>query len=87
MGFFKRKFGVTLVRNREGFAIVQRRRLFRTNEIGARIFELCDGKTSIAEMSNKLLKIYDVSNEELLQDVQGYINTMLELNIVEEVQL
>ena len=49
---------------------------YSLNEIGSRIWELCDGTYSVGELVTVLAKEYDASHEELQKDVAELLETL-----------
>jgi len=49
---------------------------YSLNEIGSRIWELCDGTHSVSELVSVLAKEYDAPNEDLLKDVAELLETL-----------
>jgi len=46
------------------------------NELGTKIWELIDGKSSISRMIEKICKVYDVSREEAEKDTVEFLNSL-----------
>jgi len=86
---FKRVLGKDLRNDKqeEGkYYIFDNRSAFSVNEIGARIFELCDGSNNIQSICEKLMTIYDIDFETLRNDVSDLLVLMVENRIVKEIQ-
>ena len=49
---------------------------YSLNEIGGRVWELCDGTRSVSEMIAALAAEYDVSHEVLEKDVSDLLNNL-----------
>ena len=55
------------------------------NDVGARILELIDAKSTVAQLVETMSTEYDVGREELLVDVENFVDAMHDAGIVEEV--
>jgi hypothetical protein len=55
------------------------------NEVGGRLLELLDGEATVEHLLERLLEEYEVSPEDLAQDVEVYLKELLEAGIVIEV--
>lgn len=61
-------------------------RLFKINEVGARIFSLLNGKTTPEKIIDQLSKVFpDVSPEILMSDYTDFSEMLLENGIVKNV--
>ena len=49
---------------------------YSLNEIGSRIWELCDGNHSVSQVVAALAAEYDTTNEELEKDVAELLETL-----------
>jgi len=49
---------------------------YSLNEIGSRIWELCDGNHSVSQLVAALAAEYDITNEELEKDVAELLETL-----------
>lgn len=85
MSTYKKCMGAILAKDEEKFYILRNRELYNVNEIGARIFESCNGKNSIDDISNKLLKIFDIDEELLKKDIITYVEQLTQLELIKEV--
>lgn len=56
---------------------------YSLNELGARVWELCDSTRPLAEIVDLLETEYDVSREKLLNDVGMLVKGLLENNLLE----
>ena len=59
--------------------------IYVLNPVANRIWELLDGKRSMAEVRDQVLEEYEVSPQELEQDLQEYIEELQEIAAVREV--
>ncbi|MGL5378392.1 PqqD family protein [Clostridium sp.] len=82
MNIYKKNIGYTLIKEDNDYFIVKSNDVFRANEIGARIFALCDGKNTINNIIEKLHQIYDIDNSILLNDIEEFIYIALENKII-----
>lgn len=79
---YAKQSGATLAKDDGKFYVVFNRSIYEVNEVGARIFDLCNGKNSILEMSNKLSSMFDVEKENLEKDIEIFINSLLEYGVI-----
>jgi coenzyme PQQ biosynthesis protein PqqD len=56
---------------------------FSLNEVGRRIWELCDGTRTIAQIVDALAAEYDAPREQLSQDVLELLETLRNRKLVE----
>lgn len=77
--------GAILAKDKDKFYILRNRELYNINEIGARIFESCNGKNSIDDIAEKLLKIFDIDEKTLHSDIQKYILQLIQLELIREI--
>lgn len=47
--------------------------IYTLNEVGARVWELIDGKKTLGEISEELLKEYEVDKKTLDKDIEVYV--------------
>lgn len=85
MDLFKKNLGSLLIKNQQELVILERKRMFKINEIAARIYDLCDGKTTLEEMCKELKNIYDVEENDLKNDIHEFTNQLLKLNLIKPV--
>lgn len=73
----------TFLNKHEGvFYIIKGRRMFKVNEIGARIYDLCNGINKETEIINIIAKKFNKSYEEIEDEVVEYIEDLLKLEII-----
>lgn len=83
---YKRKTGVMLTKDKEKYFIVDGNKVFKANEVAARIFQYCNGKDSEQEIIEKLVSRYPDVNREILQhDVQTVINEFCNAMILDAI--
>ena len=56
--------------------------VYEVNEVGARIFDLCNGKNTVEDIAIVLAKIYGVNEEIVLEDVKNYVSILLNKNFI-----
>ncbi|HAA55902.1 MAG TPA: hypothetical protein DCE42_14155 [Myxococcales bacterium] len=56
--------------------------LHQLNEVGARIWELCDGQHTANEIANTLAQEYDVSVEQAREDLEQFTTQLKAKNLV-----
>ena len=52
--------------------------MHQLNYVGGAIWQLCDGTRSLDDVVDQLLTEFDVSREELNDDVKGFVDDLLE---------
>lgn len=57
---------------------------FSTNEIGASIWEMCDGKNSIADIMKEVGAIYQKPLHEIEADIQELLTDMIKEELLEK---
>ncbi len=65
--------------------VVDLQYIYVLNPVANRIWELLDGKRTMAEVRDQVLEEYEVSPQELEQDLQEYIEELQEIAAVREV--
>jgi hypothetical protein len=58
--------------------------IYTVNDIAVRIWDLMDGKKTVAEINKTILNEYDVTLEELDRDVEEFISKLLSERLIEE---
>ncbi len=81
---YRKKIGVLLDRIDGKFYLVYDYNAFELNEVGARIFDLCDGKNLIMDIVDKLANFYKVDKDGVQSDVTEYLNQLLRAEVIEE---
>lgn len=56
--------------------------VYEVNEVGARIFDLCNGKNTVEDIAIVLAKKYGVNEEMVLEDVKNYVSILLNKNFI-----
>lgn len=56
--------------------------VYEVNEVGARIFDLCNGKNMAEDIAIVLAKKYGVNEEMVLEEVKNYISILLNKNFI-----
>lgn len=79
---YKKALGATLSKQNDEFVIIKRKDVFKVNEVGARIFELCNGNYNEQNIIEKLSKFYNTSEKEIEEDIKGFINEMLKNTVI-----
>lgn len=79
----KRNLLNTLLKVEGKFVISDGYKVFEINEIGARIFDLCNGKNSIDDISKKISSFYKKEYEDVRVDVSQYVNLLLENGLIQ----
>jgi len=58
--------------------------IYTLNEVGARIWELVDGKTKIGDIKERLVEEHDVTPEEAEKDILEYMQQLEEIKAIIE---
>jgi len=58
---------------------------FGLDSVGSRIWELAEQPVSVGDLCTRLLEEFDVSAEQCLEDVLGFLEQMVEHELVEVV--
>lgn len=74
--------GAILTKDQGKFYILIDGSAYEVNEVGARIFDLCNGRNSKKDISEALLKIFDVEKEDLNKDIDEYLEIMLNYRVI-----
>jgi len=54
------------------------------NDVGARILELIDAKSTVGQLIETMSSEYDVDREELIRDVENFVAAIHDAGIIEE---
>ncbi|WDV44745.1 PqqD family protein [Clostridiaceae bacterium M8S5] len=73
MKIYKKVLGAVIFKNESGFFVINSGEIFQVNEVGARIFDLCDGKRNIIEISNILSQFYQMDSKEIFEYIEEYL--------------
>lgn len=79
---YKKEVGVLLDRVDDKFYVVFNYSVFEVNEVGARIIDLCNGRSSTNEIVEKLSKHFQKEYEVIYDDVITYIDFLKENGLV-----
>jgi len=60
--------------------------LYTLNEVGARVYELIDGKRALREIVNTIVNEFEVSEQQAEADVREFIEQLLEVESIHEVE-
>ncbi|HFI0082012.1 TPA: PqqD family protein [Streptococcus suis] len=71
-----------LAKVEEKFIITDTIDVYEVNEVGARIFDLCNGKNTVEDIAIVLAKKYGVNEEIVLEDVKNYVSILLKKNFI-----
>ena len=59
--------------------------IYTLNEVGAKIWELIDGKREISEIRSALLEDFEVRPEEAGKDLEGFLSELEKIDGIERV--
>ena len=54
------------------------------NDVGARILELIDAKSTVGQLIETMSSEYDVDRDELIRDVENFVAAIHDAGIIEE---
>ncbi len=78
----KKAINAHLVKVDDKYIITDSKIVFEVNELGARIFDLCNGKNTIEDIASKLSKKYVVDYTTIFNDCSEYIDELRNLELV-----
>lgn len=73
---YKKQLGVMIDKIDGKFYILNNCIVFEVNEVAARIIDLCNGNTSISEISKKLASHFHCEYERIYTDVIGFVEIL-----------
>ncbi len=85
MSKYKKVIGVTLSNVDNEFVIVKGREVYKINEVGARIFDLCNGTNVDKDIVQKLSSFYGIEYDILETDIKDHIGDLINLNLIKKV--
>ncbi|HKP60192.1 MAG TPA: PqqD family protein [Polyangiales bacterium] len=53
--------------------VIDRRELHRLNEVGARVFELCDGSTPVSGIVASIVREFEIDTDIARSDVERFV--------------
>lgn len=56
--------------------------MYELNEVGADLFTILQRNTSMKNVFEELCEMYNASKEDIFEDVQEFVNRMIELGVV-----
>ena len=59
--------------------------LFTLGEVASRIWDLIDGKKTLENVKEKLLKEYEVGDDVLEKDLESFVKDAKEINIIKKI--
>jgi hypothetical protein len=57
--------------------VIDRRELHRLNEVGTRVFELCDGSSSVDAITQAIVREFEVSEAIARADVERFLTQLV----------
>lgn len=79
----ERMFNVILQSTGDKIVLVQNWNAYEIDEVGARIWELCDGAHTVEEMAHILKQEYAADYDQLLADCREFIEDIRALELLE----
>ncbi|MTI49647.1 PqqD family protein [Sporosalibacterium faouarense] len=64
--------------------IPKNREMKKLNNVGASVWELCDGSLDSKEIIEEVSKEFDVEANEIKSDVEDFINQLIQLDLLKE---
>ncbi len=65
-------------------SVAEMENLYSLNEVGARVYELVDGKRSVRDIYAVIVDEFDVSAEQAEADVSQFVEQLLSIHAIEE---
>lgn len=59
------------------------REVFELDEVGELVWESINGEKSISDIIDKVSRTYDVDKSDIRQDIEDFINDLIQKNLVE----
>ncbi|WP_028589997.1 PqqD family protein [Paenibacillus massiliensis] len=59
------------------------REVFELDEVGELVWESINGEKSISDIIDKVSRVYDVVPSDIRQDIEAFINELIQKNLVE----
>lgn len=78
-----RSLGARLTRNKGVWAVTRGSTSYELNEVGVRIWDLCDGDHTLADIATALASEYAVSADDANADAAAFVSELLAHKIVE----
>lgn len=63
--------------------IAVNREVFELDEVGELVWESINGEKSISDIIDKVSRAYDVDKSDIKQDIEDFINDLIQKNLVE----
>lgn len=78
-----RVFYVVFRRIKDRYLLLKHDEAFEINEVGVRIWELCDGNRTQKEISQEIAQKYGIPDETAERDVSEFLKDMKNLGLIE----
>ncbi len=65
-------------------SVAEMENLYALNEVGARVYELVDGKRSVRDICAVIVDEFDASAEQAEADVSQFVEQLLSIHAIEE---
>lgn len=59
--------------------------IYTLNELGARIWELLDGKRKVSEIKDKIIEEFEVDSKEAEKDLVEFLERLKEIKAIQEI--
>lgn len=82
MNQFKKNLNFMITKIDEKYILSDGQQVFEINEIGARIYDLCNGKNTIDDISRKLSDFYNEDFIILEQEVKKFMKSLIDKKII-----
>ena len=60
--------------------------LYTLNDVGARVYELIDGKRKVSEIVDSIVTEFDVTSAEANSDVEEFIEQLIQIDSIHKVE-
>jgi hypothetical protein len=78
-----RAFDVRINANRDGSFLVRGSDVYELDDVGAQIWQDCDGSRSVAQIADRVAQRYGIEGETALADTTEYIDQLREARLLE----
>lgn len=60
--------------------------LFTLNDVGARVYELIDGKRKVSDIIDAIVAEFDVTSDEASSDVREFLEQLIEIDSIRKIE-
>jgi len=78
----KQRVAARVIKNRALVVVLDKRELHRLNEVGARVWELCDGR-DLGAIRQRLVKEFAVAEDVAAHDLEAFVEQLVSVGALE----